>query len=150
MTTPEPHPGAVHGAPGHDPHGARSEEDRIDSGAIVVVGVASLLLFFLASLVAVSFFTHRMAERGPITIPPEIGQSKIGLVEQQQFGLVVRGERSRARDLERLGSFGWVDQRAGLAHIPIDEAMRLVVGGLRAAPVAPVPGETTKPEGGQP
>jgi hypothetical protein len=97
--------------------------------------------------VAVSYFHGRMEARGAIAIPPEVGQSKIGLVEQQQFGLVARGARSRARDLERLGSFGWVDRQAGVAHIPIEEAMRLVVGGLRPAPVT---GDTSKPAGGQP
>jgi hypothetical protein len=117
-----------HGAHAHD---VRSEEDRIDSRAIVLVGVASLVLFFLASLVAVSYFNHEMSARGPVTAPPEIGQSKIGLVEQQQFGLAVRGERTRAKELQQLGSFGWIDQQAGVARIPIDEAMRLVVSGAR-------------------
>jgi hypothetical protein len=134
------------GAPDHA-HDVRSEDDRIDSRAIVGVGVASLVLFFLASLVTVSFFHQRMAARGPIAVPAEVGQSKIGLVEQQQFGLVVRGERARARDLARLGSYGWVDRQAGVAHIPIEEAMRLVAAGVRPAPA---PADGTKAQGAQP
>ena len=27
---------------------------------------------------------------------------------------------------KRLGSYGWVDRQAGVAHIPLDEAMRLM------------------------
>jgi hypothetical protein len=27
--------------------------------------------------------------------------------------------------MERLRSYGWVDREAGLAHIPIDEAMKM-------------------------
>jgi hypothetical protein len=143
MSTP-PHAAGAEAGRAHD---VRSEEDRIDSRAIVGVGVASLVLFFLASLVAVSYFFHRMSERGPIAIPPEVGQSKIGLVEQQQFGLVARGERARQEDLKRLGSYGWVDQQGGVAHIPIEEAMRLVAAGVRPAPTA---GETSKAQGAQP
>ena len=33
----------------------------------------------------------------------------------------------RQREDEVLGSYGWVDQNAGTVHIPIDEAMTLVV-----------------------
>jgi hypothetical protein len=126
-------PGAGAHAGGHA--GARSEEDRVSTPAILGVGVAALVLFFLASLVTVSFWREKMDERGPVAVPPETGQSKIGLVEQQLFELTVRGERDRARKLERLGSYGWVDRAAGVAHIPIEEAMRLVAAGVRPGPL---------------
>jgi hypothetical protein len=32
----------------------------------------------------------------------------------------------RAADLARLNSFGWVDRAGGVAHVPIDQAMRQV------------------------
>jgi hypothetical protein len=40
--------------------------------------------------------------------------------------------------LEKLRSYGWVDQSTGVVHIPIDEAMRLVVerGAVSASPEA--------------
>lgn len=118
-----------------DPHGAvRSEEDRISTGTIVVVGIASLVIFFLAGLAASAYLRVRQGERGPLTIPAEVGQSKIGMVEQQLFERSARGERDRAVRLERLRSYGWVDRAAGVAHIPIDEAMDLVAKGVRAAP----------------
>jgi hypothetical protein len=127
-------------------HGARSEEDRIRSGPVVVVGLAALLVFFLGSLAAVSYLRVRQAERGPIAIPVEVGRSKIGLVEQQTFDLAARGARQRARQLERLGSWGWVDRAAGVAHIPIDVAMRLVASGVRPG----AGGGEPPPPGGQP
>ena len=126
-------------------HGVRSEEDRVPSVRIVLVGLSALLLFFLGSMAAVSYLRVRQAERGPIAVPPEIGLNKIGLVEQQLFDLAVRGERAEARQREQLGSFGWVDRKAGVAHIPIDEAMRLVGQGVRPAPLTGAP-----PPGGQP
>jgi len=137
----------------HDPtasaehgHGVRSEEDRVPSVRLVLVGVAALLVFFVGSFLTASYERARERESGPIVVPPELGQNKIGLVEQQTFDLVVRGERARARQLERLGSTGWLDRQAGIAHIPIDEAMRLVAAGVR-------PGTTeggAPPPGGQP
>jgi hypothetical protein len=133
-----------HGAQGHGHGAVRSEEDRISTGTIVAVGVGSLLVFFLAGLAASVYLSARQGEHGPVPIPPEVGQSKIGMVEQQQFDLSVRGERDRAARLERLGSYGWVDRSSGVAHVPIDVAMGLVEKGVRAADTAreerPVPG----------
>jgi hypothetical protein len=114
------------------PHGdVRSEEDRSATGTILWVGVVSLIIFFFASFAAVSYFRIRHGARPPLPIPAEIGASKIGLVEQQPFELAVRGERDHAARLERLRSFGWVDRREGIAHIPVEQAMDLVVQGVR-------------------
>jgi hypothetical protein len=126
---------------GHD-HGVRSEEDHVPALRLALVGAAALLVFFVGSWITVGYFGARMQARGPITIPPEIGLSKINLVEQQPFAQAVRGERSKARQLQRLGSYGWVDRKAGVAHIPIEEAMRLVASGVRPGPEtgAPAPG----------
>ena len=136
-----------HGA--HGGHGAvRSEEDRISSGTIIAVGVGSLIVFFLAGLASSVYLSARQGEHGPVPIPPEVGMSKIGMVEQQQFDLAVRGERDRAARLERLGSFGWVDRSTGVAHVPIDVAMDLVQKGVRAQG-GPGQQERTSP-GGQP
>jgi hypothetical protein len=41
----------------------------------------------------------------------------------------------RLREEERLNSYGWVDQQAGVEHIPIERAMQLVAE--RGLPVAP-------------
>ncbi len=134
-----------------DPHGARSEEDRISTGSIVAVGVASLVVFFLASAVAVSYLRVSQGERPPLPIPPEIGRSKIGMVEQQPFEVAVRGERDRAVRRARLGSLGWVDRAAGVAHVPIEQAMDLVAKGVRPAPgPGPGPAQEERRIGGQP
>ena len=41
-----------------------------------------------------------------------------------------------AEQLEDLNSYGWVDQQAGIAHIPIDRAMELTVRELSEPPQA--------------
>ena len=135
---------------GHGEHrdahgGVRSEEDRIQTGTIVLVGIASLVVFFLASAAAVSYLNVRQGERPPLPIPPEVARSKVGMVELQQFEVAVRGERDRAVRRQRLESFGWVDRGAGIVHVPIEHAMDLVAKGVRAAPgpsreERPVPG----------
>ena len=130
-----------HGAHGASHGGVRSEEDRVSTPAILAVGVGSLRWDDKTTV-------FKQGEHGPIPIPPEVGQSKIGLVEQQDFDLSVRGERDREARRERLGSFGWVDRSTGVAHVPIDLAMDLVAKGVRPAP-APAQREREVP-GGQP
>jgi len=136
--------------PAHGPeHGAvRSEEDRISTGRILLVGIGSLVLFFFASMAAVAYLSFRQGERPALPIPPELGSSKIGIVEQQLFDLSQRGDRDRAARLERLGSYGWVDRPAGVVHMPIGHAMELVAKGVRAAPGGPP--EPPRTPGGQP
>jgi hypothetical protein len=36
-------------------------------------------------------------------------------------------EKNRAAEMEWLANYGWVDQQAGVAHIPIDEAKKLLL-----------------------
>ena len=71
------------------------------------------------------------------------GRAQTRNAEAQQFPLAVGQEKEppaprlqtqpfkdvwqlKAGQLERLTSYGWVDQATGAVHIPIDEAMRLV------------------------
>ncbi len=121
------------------PHLARSEEDRIDTGKIIVVGVAALVVFFIGSVAAIGYLRLGQASYVGPPLPAEVGQNKIGMVEQQLFELSVRGERDRAARLRRLGSYGWVDRQAGVVHLPIEEAMGLVVKGVRPMPVEQPP-----------
>ena len=52
----------------------------------------------------------------------------------------------RAREAALVGSYGWVDQRAGIARIPIDRAIDIVLE--KGLPVPP-PLPETAPAGGQ-
>lgn len=119
---------------GH-PHLVRSEEDRIATGKIIAVGVAALVIFFLGSVAVVGYLHAQGAAYVAPPVGAELGQNKIGMVEQQLFELARRGERDRAARLRRLGSYGWVDREAGVVHLPIEEAMGLVVKGVRPMPV---------------
>ncbi len=115
-------------------HLVRAEEDRISTGRIVAVGIASLLLFFLASLAATRMMARDRAAllpEGPPPAPAEIGRAKIGLLEQQPFERTRTGPEWKAEQRRRLDGYGWVDRKEGVAHIPVDRAMDLVVQGER-------------------
>jgi len=121
----------------------RAEDDHVESRTVALVGVGALVAFTVASLAAMAYLRLEVARRPAATLPPELGQTKIGLVEQSLFsdGNPLRGDRDRAARLVRLHGWGWVDRPGGVAHIPIEEAMELVVQGARAPradpPVAP-------------
>jgi hypothetical protein len=127
---------------GHGSGRARSEDDRIPSLPIIAVGVGALVIFFLASFVTLSFLRVKEGDRPPLPVPQEIGQSKIGLVEQQLFETATRGQRDAAARRERLGSYGWVDRKAGVVRLPIDRAMELSAQGVRPRTTGPGAGTT--------
>ncbi len=124
-------------------HGVRSEDDRVPSYSIVAVGVAALVLFFLASFVTIAFIRVKEGERPLLPVPPEIGQSKIGIVEQQLFETATRGRKDQDERLRRLRSYGWIDRKSGIVRIPIDRAMELSARGVRPRGSAPGEGAGT-------
>jgi hypothetical protein len=118
----------------------RAETDRINSRAVLVVGFGALAIFILAGAASIAYIRHSNAVTPQAALPPEVGQSKIGLVEQQLFDTSLRGARDHAARRAHLDGYGWVDRQAGLLHIPIAEAMALVARGVRVpAGQAPPP-----------
>lgn len=63
----------------------------------------------------------------PVVERLEPGPRQISGVSQTLILHDRHGQRLRERQTERLNSFGWVDQRRGIVHIPIDEAIQLTV-----------------------
>ncbi len=56
-------------------------------------------------------------------------------------GWPIQGKAQRERARKALDSYGWADEKAGIAEIPIDRAIDLLAGKL------PVRKESTKPAG---
>jgi hypothetical protein len=139
----------------HAPHGhggahPPAEEDRIHSKTIVFVGVAALVVFFVASLVAIAAMKKQQRDLlpdGPAPLPAELGQSKIGVLEQRLFEYSNQAAVLREVQRRKLESAGWVDRAQGVARLPIGRAMELVVQGERPAPTAP-PARGTASGGG--
>ena len=95
---------------------------------IIGVGVVSVLIFAVATLWSTHILNvtrSEMQPAGPPPIPKEVNQYEVGIVNLRVFALDQRAAQKRLRQLERLDSYGWVDREAGVAHIPIDEAMKM-------------------------
>jgi hypothetical protein len=56
-----------------------------------------------------------------------VDQYEVGIVNLRVFSLDQRAAQKRLQQMERLRSYGWVDREAGLAHIPVEEAMKMYV-----------------------
>lgn len=111
-----------------------AEEDVLPSGKIYMVGIIALIVFFLGSLAAgigMQSVRQQVNPTGPAPLPLQAGQQKIGMVEQRLFEHANQGPTWREAAHRRLDGFGWVDRQKGIAHIPIDRAMDLVVQGAR-------------------
>ena len=95
---------------------------------IIGVGVASMLIFAVATVWSTHILNVTRAEMqpdGPPPLPKQVDQYEVGIVNQRVFALDQRAAQKRLQQMERLRSYGWVDREAGVAHIPIDEAMKM-------------------------
>jgi len=106
------------------------EEDRIATRKVIAVGVGSLVIFAIGVALAWLLLERRTAAllpEGEPPSPPQIGQTEVGIVNQTPFGEPSKAEQRAATQHARLHSYGWVDRRRGLIHIPIERAMQLEV-----------------------
>ena len=97
---------------------------------IVGVGVASVVIFAVATLWSTHILNTTRSEMqpaGPPPIPKEVNQYEVGIVNLRVFALDQRAAQKRLRQMERLDSYGWVDRETGVAHIPVSEAMKMLV-----------------------
>jgi len=107
-----------------------SSEDGVNIKKMVLVGVASLLIFAASAVVAAIILNHDNATYAARGIAPPgalVGQPEIGIVDTVDFEADHRLEAWRAEKARALGSYGWVDRTRGLIHIPIAQAMSEVV-----------------------
>lgn len=106
-------------------------------GAYVIVGGIACALGAGALLLHV---------RGPATnTPPQPFKGAAPLLQPAPQPDRVRYMREKRR---LLASYGWVDRQAGIARIPLDEAMRLLAargGAVSPAPAAGRAAPATKP-----
>lgn len=118
-----------HSAEHLSPPQAQAEES-IRWDLVVGVGAGAMVLFTIATLIAWRFMVHRELELqagGPPPISRQIGQAEIGIVDQVPFDVTRAYQTYRDDRSARLASWGWVDRKAGLVHMPIEEAMERVV-----------------------
>lgn len=84
-----------------------------------------------------SQFPLAAEERGQLPRQPQLE----GIKNTEGHPTYVRPRALRAEEQERLIRTGWVDEKEGTVHLPIDQAMRVIVqqGLLRSRP-QPAPG----------
>lgn len=104
----------------------RQEEDRVSGRGATVIFTALILV--ILALCAASWAVLRPRDR---TIAPRTAAAKVGMVDQTLIGDHPAAAEIAARKRRTLESYGWVSQPAGVARIPIEEAMRLVAEGHR-------------------
>jgi hypothetical protein len=115
----------------HAPTDAHNE-DGVNMGKIVAVGVISLVIFAISALVASLILDHDTAmlheANGVPVRPAALGQAEIGIVDQVEFASDRRLDEWRKERHEWLTTYGWADRSKGLIHIPIDKAIDELVG----------------------
>jgi hypothetical protein len=119
---------------------------RVVLGFLFALGLATALVL-LVLWGMFGYFRGKSAERGPLPGPGMYTSAPNVPQPQLQPDPVADYNVYRLSDQERLNSYGWVDQKAGIARIPIDKAMDLVVErglpwkrpGTGLAPTAPNP-----------
>jgi len=55
----------------------------------------------------------------------------VGIVEQRQIPIEQRSRDAKLKSVERLSSFGWIDQPNKQVHIPITAGMQKIANGER-------------------
>ena len=101
---------------------------RFAIGLVTVVALAAVFLLGLFSLFA------KQQRRHDPPPPPLLQQSgRLPPAPRLQSSPLQDLEELRAEDEKELTSYGWVDPKAGIARIPIDEAIKIVAarGGRR-------------------
>jgi len=115
---------------GHLPPPAAQAEEGIAWGGVLGVGFGSIVVFAIAILIVVKVLHAREKElqpAGPDPLPAQLGQAEIGIVDQAPFDVTRALQIYRRDRTARLQSWGWVDRSAGVVHMPIEDAMDLVV-----------------------
>lgn len=156
----ELHPGNASGEkPGAANPSVRYEPQDFNAGTIVKYLAALLITIFASMLVAWGVYRAliaRAAQQVPYVSPLRQGAGRIlppeprlqggpghPLPPQEEF------RRMRAEVQARLESYGWVDEKAGIARVPIEEAMRLLAEwgppGTRTAEKTRAPQQTLPP-----
>lgn len=101
----------------------RQAPEGVDVRRAVQVLVVSVVAIILSVGVAWWLLPFSPTRTRAPTWSPE----PVSGVEQGRAGRAARGQREAARARRALERYGWLDRDRGLARIPVDEAMDLLV-----------------------
>ncbi len=127
---------------GHEPNVVRAKDFVLFAGGLVVV----IAISGLALLLMMQYFAARGRELTALA-PPRFGDSSPPFpAPRLQPDPAAELIQMRDQELRRLNGYGWVDQKAGIAHIPIERAME-VIAKSGIPPVEPPAAAAMKPAG---
>lgn len=111
-------------------------------GTVLVTAAAIVLM-----LILIRVLMGQIADADATTTPPTLatGAPPAPPLPRLQSHPEAELVAFQAQMKQRLESFGWVDETAGIAHIPVEDAMQLVLDHGVAASVQPS-GEPTEEE----
>jgi hypothetical protein len=114
---------------GHHTPDAGHESDDLGIGRIVGFGVALVVMSAVAMIVVAGMMgVFSTEERKEGTNTAEIAKDRPGdfPAPRLQHATTYDMVEFREREAAALKSYGWVDRKAGIAEIPIDDAMNLI------------------------
>ena len=106
---------------------AHSETRDISVRWVIITGVSTLAFIGVATILLFVFYSQPSGALGNAVSPTD---AVIAVTTERQQRLAFEQKESEA-----LNSYGWVDRSAGIAHIPIAEAMALLAAQGTASPV---------------
>lgn len=122
----------VHSPPhAHPAPPTTGAEDDVNIKKIVAVGAISLVVFGL-SAVAAHIILRRdedeLQRRGVAPLVRGLAKKdEIGIIDAVPFDADGRLDRWRSEKAKALQSYGWVDRKKGIIHIPVEEAIKEVI-----------------------
>ena len=120
---------SAHGAAVTQPPGDL-EDKNLPYRKIVGVGLGAIVIFAVSivwSTLLLRGAEQEMHPSGPPPLPKGVNQYEVGIVNQRMFSLDQRAAQKRLQQMTRLNTYGWLDKQAGVAHIPVDVAMDMLV-----------------------
>ena len=136
------------------PGGVAFERTDADPGSIIRVATVLIAISVAAAVGAFGLFRMLGAREARQDPPPApLGRPKEGrLPPVPRLQTAPASELAALREEESatLNGYGWADEKAGVARIPIEEAMALYVGRLRAPGAAPAPAPSGAPPSAAP
>jgi hypothetical protein len=129
------------------PNGIQYEKTDVEVASVTKLGLAIVAVTALtaAALVPLIHVLKSRAERQDPPAPAMAGfgadrQAPLPRLQERPFD---DWQILRRQQDELLTSYGWVDEGKGVAHIPIEEAMKRLVE--RGVPARPAPGASAAP-----
>jgi hypothetical protein len=131
------------------------EKTDIDSRSVTRIGIVLAVMTVASAGIAFGVFRllGERAERKDPPPPPLSRPSEGVLAPEPRLQTAPASDLAAIQEEERraLRGYGWADEAAGVARIPIDEAMALYVGqASRPAPASPSPSPSPSPPLGKP